>query len=432
MQKIVSTLLVAIVLAISFNIKAEVEQRWTLTDSIKRAMEVAPELKMAAAQIVKQQAELEQAGAWPNPSVDIQVDDKLGINDNAGGYDVTQLSVSQPLPMSRLEKQHSQAIAKLASSKALLSQQQLILEYQVAQHFHILQLATEKFEQANMRLNQANSYQTKGRKQTSADPLIRYLTPLERMRLNIVQQEAKQMLDIAEGEFNEAAYTFKALLNIPADTKLKLAELTSVPSLGEFSHIENTLENHPLLKAGSENLAAAQAGVAVAKSQRFDDPVLTLFRGRDSISNRRENITGVMLSVQVPLWDRKNGAIIQARQTVIHAQSELSIQQRDLHTRMQKSYLHLGHLIEQAKHYRTTLLATAHQVFRLTRKGFNAGELNILTLIDANNTYFNAKVRHLELLQEGWLELADLRQSAGISALATNQPLLSTDEEKQP
>ena len=40
------------------------------------------------------------------------------------------------------------------------------------------------------------------------------------------------------------------------------------------------------------------------------------------------------------------------------------------------------------------------------RKGFAAGQVEILNLVDAVDTYFDARGRYLELLQEAWLEAA--------------------------
>lgn len=406
------------ILAASFLVQAQ--EIWTLEKSIRRVLEVAPEIQTADAEIGIRQGALQQADDWPNPSIELQVDDKLGSEDAAGGYDFTQLAISQPLPMNRLAHQRSQAEAGLAGAEAQRRHQQLLLEYKVAQSFHILQLAEAKLQLATQRLQQAIRYQDTGRQGAADDPLIRYLTPLENMRLDIVQQTAKQTVDLAEGEFNEAAASFKALLAIPIDSAAQLMPLALVEIPAEFRFMEQALQDHPALEAGKQALRSAQAGIEVARSQRFDDPTLTLFTGKDFLANDRQQTSGVMLNLQIPLWNQNDGGVSQARYTARQAQAELNLQQRELQTRLQKSYTHLGHLIEQAEHYRTKLLQPAQQVFELTHKGFMAGELNILSLIDANNTYFDAKERYLELLQEGWLELADLRQSTGLSLLANN------------
>ncbi len=391
---------------------ASPESRWTLGASIQRALEVAPEIKAADAAIGKQQGKLEQASAWPNPSVSIQVDETLGLESSSGGYNVTQLEISQPIPMGRLKHQRTQAEAEVASVQALFRQQRLTLEYKVAQRLHILQFAQAKLQLAKKRLQQAHRFQHTG---SNHDPLIRYLTPLETMRLNIILQSAKQTADMAEGRFDEAAASFKSLLQLPLENNIALVALTPVTAIESFSEMEKSMQQHPSLQAYKQAVAASQAGVAVARAQRFSDPTLSLFRTEEYIANRRQQSTGVMLSIQVPLWNKNNGRVTQARYAVHQAQAELKIKQRNLRTQLYRSHLHLGHLIAQAEHYRKELLKPAQHVFSLTRKGFNAGELNILTLIDANNTYFDVRARYLELLQQAWLELARVRLSAGTS-----------------
>lgn len=416
---------------VSLTIWAEQKPHWTLGASIQRAMDVAPEMRVAEAEIGRQRGNLEQVGAWPNPSVSIQADNTLGLEDEEGGYDVTQFSISQSLPILRLSHQRGQAKAELASVQAQHRHQQLLLEYKVAQKFHKLQLAGAKLQLAKKRLQQASRYQNTGRKRTANDPLVRYLSPLERMRLNIVLQAAKQTLEVAEGEHNEIAAGFKALLGISIDNNLGLIPLKSVSEPERINILKNTLLAHPALEADKQTIASLRAGVAVAKSQRFDDPIITLFQGQDYLGGRRQDTNGIMLSIQVPLWNLNNGRVTQAHYAVHQAQADMKLTQRELQTNLYKSYLHLGHLIKQAEHFRNKLLNPTQQMFTLTRKGFAAGELNILTLIDANNTYFDAQERHLELLQLGWQELAEVRKSAGLSVLVNNfKPKTNASEVK--
>lgn len=429
MNKIWVPLLVSAGLAVSPLTWADPPSRWTLGSSIQRALEVAPEMKTADAEIGKQRGMLEQADAWPNPSISIQVDETLGLESSSGGYDVSKFAISQPIPWGRLTHQRKQAEAGLAGAEAQRRQQQLLLEYKVAQRFHILQLTEAKLKLAKKRLLQAKSYQNTGQNKDhkrsrgdspSHDLLVRYLTPLETMRLDIVLQAARQTMEVAEGEFNEAAASFKALLNLSIDKALNVNSLTPVPTPPAFNTLEGSLQEHPTLEADKQMIASSRAGVVVARSQRLDDPTLTLFRSEEFIGNRRQDSTGIVLSIQVPLWNQNNGRVTQARYAVHQAQADLVLNQRELRTNLHKNYLHLGHLIKQAEHYRSKLLKPAKRVFTLTHKGFDAGELNILTLIDANNTYFNAQERYLELLQEGWLELADLRKSAGLFITASS------------
>jgi len=74
---------------------------------------------------------------------------------------------------------------------------------------------------------------------------------------------------------------------------------------------------------------------------------------------------------------------------------------------------HLGHVVEQATTYQQKVLRPAKKMLDLTNKSFTSGELNMLSLIDANNTYFEARLRYLELLYQAHAELADVKLFAG-------------------
>jgi len=429
MRKQTVTFLLSVGFCLSTAAWSQSADRWTLTSSIQRALQVAPEIKTADANIGIQRGKLEAADAWPNPTMSVQVDDKLGIEDGSGGYDVRQFAISQPLPFSRLSRQRKQASASLSSAVSQRRYHQLLVEYEVARRFHMLQLAQAKLDLAKQRLQKVLSYQNNGRKSGGKNALVRYLTPLETMRLGIMQQTAQQAIAMTEGEYNEALAAFRAILNLDVSSEFQVPALSSVSAPPDLATLEADLRDHPGLTADRQAIASAEAGIAVAKSRRFDDPTLTLFREKDYLLNRRDDITGVMLSVQIPLWNRNNGQVTQARYAVLQAQAELDVKRRQFNTNLHKSYLHLGHLIEQAEQYRTHLLQPAQRVLKLTQRGFEAGSLNILSLIDANNTYFDTQQRYYELLEEGWLELAELRKSAGLSVL-NGKSLLQSGEVK--
>ena len=52
-------------------------------------------------------------------------------------------------------------------------------------------------------------------------------------------------------------------------------------------------------------------------------------------------------------------------------------------------------------------------MLQLTNKGFASGELNVLSLVDANNTYFDSRLNYLDLLYQARVELADVKLYAG-------------------
>ena len=393
---------------------------WTLEAATRRVLELAPERREAEAEVATREAELRQAGAWPNPTVDLRADDRLGQEDGRGGTSLTEIALSQPLPWRRLARQRAMAGANLESARANRRYQQLLLEREAADVFHAFQTAAARRELAAERLRLVES-PSAGKGKAGADRLVRYLPPLERRRLTILNEEAHQAVAAAEGEYQKALIDFRALLALPPETVAEPAQLIPPAAPASFEILVRTLDTHPALAAAQKEAEAAQAGIAVAQSQRFADPALNLFRERDYLAGERRDVNGVGVSVQIPIWNTNNGAVAKARGEVERAQARLAALKRDARSRLEQAHTQLLRLLAQTERVRTNLLEPAREVYTLTRRGFAAGELNILSLVDANNTYFDALARYLELQQESARAAADLRLASGISVLNASE-----------
>jgi len=392
------------------------ESVWSLAGCIRRALHVAPELRAAEAEIEVREAELEQAGAWPNPTIDVRADNRLGIEDGSGGIGLTQIALSQPLPLRRLARQRAVAEANLDSARDNLRYQRLLIEREAARVFYELQTAATMRQVAAERLRLVDESSGAARK-TGTDRLVRYLTPLERRRLAILKEEANQSVVAAEREQQKALIDFRALLALPNGTHAESAVLVPPATPADLDVLLRTLDAHPALAAARKETEAAQAGIAAAESQRYADPSLNLFHERDYLAGSRRNVIGIGISVPIPLWNSGGGAVAKAGAESVRVQEKLAIAQRDARIRLEQAHMQLLRLLDQAERLRTNLLEPTREVFDLTRRAFASGEANILALVDANNTHFDAQARYLDLLKEAQVADADLRLAAGVSLL---------------
>lgn len=395
-------------------------QLWTLEASIKRGTSVAPELRAAGAEIAARSGHLTEVGDWPNPTVTVRADEKLGKQDGRGGYSVNQLTLTQALPLNRLEHQRVAAQAGLQAARAAQRYQHLLLEARTAQAFHTLQQAAERQLLAQERLAFAEKMQQRDARQ-AADRLVRYLSPLERARLEILRATAYQDVALAEGKWSEAQAQFRALLALPVDAQPETIVLLPAASPEALNALLQRLSDHPALQETQQTRDASRESVEVARAQRYADPTLSLIVERDNFGGETSTYTGLMLGMQIPVWNRNDGGVMRAFSAVDKAEAVLEMQRRDLSNRVRQSHLHLGHLIEQAEHYQTHLLQPARKVLELTQKGYTAGEQNGLALVDASNTYFDAQARYIELLRDAWIEAAELRMAAGIALVDVTQ-----------
>lgn len=396
--------------------QAQSPAAWTLEDSARRALEIAPEMRAANTEIKARTGELSQSDVWPNPTIAIRADEKSAITqqNRRGGYNLSQITFTQPIPLRRLEHQQRAAEQKLASAQAERIYQRLQIEARTAQAFHALQLAAEQHSLAQQRMAFAEQPMGAAKRK---DRLVRYVSPLDRARLDMLLQTAQQALAEAEGKWSEAAAQFRALLALAPDAQLDSIPLIPANRPATLNALLDQMASHPALQAIQLSLDANRSSADMEREQRLADPTLSIFLEQDEFAGVRRNYTGIMLGVQIPLWGQNSSALLRALADSDKTESQLAAQRRDLENRLRQNHLHLGHVLEQAENYRTRLLVPAQRVLDLTRKGFAAGEQNALELIDASNTYFASQAHYLELLHDAWFEAAQLRLNAGISIL---------------
>lgn len=401
----------SVIAALLFTSAAHAET-WTLESAVRRALEIAPETRAADADVAARAGELRQARSWPNPTVEARADDKLGQQDGRGGTAMTQLALSQPLPLLRLPRERRAAEARLAAAEANRTFRRLQIERDTAQAFFAAQLAQARLALAHERLEQTGLYSNSRERR---DPLKRYLTPFDRARLALLREEANQAVATHAREHETALAELRARLASPRATDIELASptLPDAPSPLDVPRIDN----HPAIAAAQRAHEGAVAGIAAARAQRYADPTLNLFRERDMINDARANVTGVGIGVQVPLWNANRGIVDRAQAEAARAQAELDAQRREISLGLMRSHAELMRLRAQTLQVHDSLLEPARRLHELARRSFQTGEVNVLALIDAANTYYDARARHLELLAQAQLAAAELRLATGESVL---------------
>lgn len=388
-----------------------IAKQWDLHSSVKQAVSNSPELKKAMAEIGSRQADVSLSGLWPDPEVGLRVDNKLGQDDGAGGYDLTDITISQSIPMSRIKYQESAAEANLKAAQFARLYKMLQVQNRVSRVFHQLQLASAELALAKKQLDLADELNVKAKK--SGQGIVRYLTPLEKMRLNIIREEARQAESSAEGKYREALNEYAKLLIIDVDTISSVSELLPITTMPDIENLIASQEKHAQLSSQQQQVLAANHEVDVARSSQSIDPSVGLSWSRDSFEYGRDDVYAIMFNVQIPLSDRKNTAASKATYDASQRHIDLQLMQRELKINLNRSFTHLNHVVEQASDYKSKVLKPAKRMLELTDKGFTSGELDILSLVDANNTYFKSRLNYLELLYQAHVELAEVKFFSG-------------------
>lgn len=389
---------------------------WNLKSATQRMLEVAPERRTFDATVAASQEEAVRMGQWPNPSIELRADNRIKQITGQGGASLSQMTLSQPLPFWRIARQRVEAASSVEAAQASRRARLLGLEQETARVFYALQFAAAKHRLAKERLDITRTYIT-GTAAASHDRLKRYLTPLERERIAIMAEDARQAELLAERNDQNARIEFRNLLGL-GGSDIEIAEPEALAHPPTLIMLEKRLDQLPAVEAARQEAEAADEGIKVAESQRYADPVLQLVRSREvNVAGAVVPVTGIGISVEVPLWNRNRALEDRARAEADASAAHLQAVRRDSHTRIEQAYEQLNRQLDQADSMRRDLIEPSRRMFELTQRSFAAGESNILALVDANNVYFDARARYLELLHECALAAAGLRAAAGMSVL---------------
>lgn len=400
------------VLAVMFATTESTAQQWTLGSSVQQAMLTSPELKQSTAEIGARQEEINLSSMWPDPEIGFRVDNKMGQDDGAGGYDLTDIVIRQSIPVSRIKYQESAAEASLKAARFSRQYQSLQVQNRVSKVFHQLQFASAELKLAEKQLKLADELYGQDNKDSEV-VVVRYLTPLEKMRLTIIREEARQAASSAEGKYKEVLSEFVKLLGIEMDSVSSVSELLPISVVPDKNQLTSLQSSHAQLSSQQQQVLAANHQIDVARTSQMIDPTIGLSWSKDTLSVGRSDIYGIMFNIQIPISDRKDTAESKATYKASQQKIELQLLRRELKINLNRSYTHLNHVIEQATEYKKKVLKPAGKMLELTNKGFTSGELNILSLVDANNTYFAARLAYLELLYQARVELAEVKLFAG-------------------
>ncbi len=385
---------------------------WTLESSIRQAVCASPELRKSLAGIRAREEDARLAGLWPDPEIEVRIDNQLGKDDRSGGYDVTDVTLTQAIPLARIGTERAVAEAELAVAARTREHKALLLQNRIARAFHALQFASARLALAGKQRQLAGEISRPTRRNDQGT-IVRYLTPLEKVRLRIILEEANQEEINAEGKYREALTRFSRLIGVAPGQVASIAALRGIGKLPAFDTLSTSQSQHVELDAQQQRLLAATRRIELARRSYMKDPSVSLIRSRDTFDNGRDDVYGVMFNVQIPLQGRKSALVGKARYDASQQRIELARLRRELEINLKASYTHLNHLHEQAVNFQKKVLEPAREILELTRRGFNSGELNVLALVDANRTYFDARIKYLELLYQARSELADVRLYAG-------------------
>lgn len=239
---------------------------------------------------------------------------------------------------------------------------------------------------------------------------------MEVMKAKIRKAEAKNMLDNAQRLLHQGRYGLFKLLGMEIkDQSYAIRFQDTLRTYRERidqNKALNYLEEQPAYKAAQHRQEAAKKRVREAKSNILPD---VSFSYLQQDFGQGYDFKGFELGVKLPLW-----LPLQHKGEVKTAQAEktrLQWKQQGVKLRMKERIERAWHGYENSlttlNRYDSTIRDKAENLQQLTLEGYRIGEIDLLNLLDAQQTYLRTQQRYLKALRDHYLQIIELEKYIG-------------------
>jgi len=225
--------------------------------------------------------------------------------------------------------------------------------------------------------------------------------------------EAKNKLDQTEWTLHKARYGLFYAMGLPVEDQKYSIQFTDTLNAKdiEISQIMTLAvqESQPNFLATEHQLKAADLFIKEAKSNILPDLRLNVYKQNYGSGF---DFKGFEVGLRIPIWyplDQK-GKI----NTALAKQEEIQWKQQEirLDTKKQIEYAWHDYSVSRSiiDRYNTTMKEKASRLQSLTLKAYQLGEIDLLNLINAQQTYLSNEENYLIALRDYYLQLVSLEK----------------------
>ena len=382
----------------------------TLRKALALALMHNPELKVFSWDVRVSEARQLQASLWPNPELEIEVEE-VGGPGARSGFDAAETTIA----LSQLIELGGKASKRV--KVALLEKELSGLDYE-AKRLDVFTEVTKAFIEvlaAQQRLKLTDELLQLS--EELVDTVTKRVdagkdSPLEKTKAAVTYSNVKIQHRQAVGNLEFAR---KQLASTWAGQKPKfesvagqLDSLTPLPSIDELTGL---MGQNPDIARWSLEIDKGKASLELEKAKAISD--ITLSGGMQRFNETDDNAVVFGISIGLPISDRNQAGKLEAVYTLARVREEQRAAQTRIQMELVKVYQELSNSYTEATELDKNVLQGAESVFQASRTGYSQGKLDYLHVLDAQRTLFEAKGRYIEALAAYHKARADVERLIG-------------------
>ena len=378
----------------------------SLDQALEMAESLQPELAEANAMVEAAEGRARQAGAFPNPEAILGAQ-QLPLNANASNQKEYVAGIGQTIPLSgRLSTARQAELLDREVRARGLEVKRRDIRRRVHSAFATALYQEKAYQvQTEIQRNAEKAVATTQARVAAGDALREDVARAE-MELARAEVELKRAESLRE-------QALVALTSAMGDPRLSVKSLAgTLDATFEIPTLETlaaNLASQPESAQAEADIRARNARVDAAKAERIPDVKVELLYHRLEAS--QENTLDVGLSIPLPLFNRNQGRLREARADAAAAEARSRMTQNELTTRLRESYLQLTTTLANSGTLKTEILSRAETVLKGAEARYAAGDISLAEILPVRRDWAAVQLSYLESLRDvmqAWAEIKPL------------------------
>ena len=379
----------------------------------------SPELAVFAWDIRAQEAAMIQAALYPNPELEVEIEDFGGSGDFSGfGASETTIALGQTI-----------VLAGKVSKRVAVSRFERDLagwDYEAARVEALTFVATDFVETVadQDRLALAQDIEALAHRIFSMiDERVQAgkISPVERTRARIELAQATLQRQRAERELEAARFRLAANWGSAAPRfERAVGELNRVQAPPPQTSLAARIEHNPDLARWATEMALRRASIQLARAEAVPD--VTLFAGPKLLEGGNETAVIAGVSIPISIFDRNQGNILAARIRQAQAGRLRQAVEVRLRADLGAAYQALDAAYIEAQAIHDDIEPSARSAFEAAEEAFRHGKIGSLELLDSQRTLFSVRRQHVDALAAYHLAVIAIERLIGSPLHAFPEP----------
>lgn len=382
--------------------------------SLKQAIEWAerkqPELAEARALIEAAAGRAEQAGKFPNPDGIAKIE-QAPFSGRTAGEAQYLAGIAQPVPLGgRLTKAREAEALERDRRISQLEVRRRELHRRVHSAFATALYQEQAFQSQAKIAESTEKGVTMTRARADAGDALPEDVARAEMELARAKVELRRTTSLRE----QAFFALVAAIGDPSLSVRSLAgELDAAFEISTLESIAADLSSNPTAVAAEAAVRVESARVDLAKAQRIPDVKVEVLYRR--LQAEKENTFDVGLSIPLPLFDRNQGRLREARAELQAAEARSLMTRNELSLRLREAHSQLASALAISRSLQTEILPRADTVLKAAEARYAAGDASLSDLLPVRRDWASARLTYLESLRNAMTAWATVRSLAGVS-----------------